>query len=132
MNKKLNMIEKTFLFMWPIMIVSSLLIYLISKDADFMLSFILGAVTSLLANSLHYRVLKSAGMNQISSFKSKMVMMYFVKLAIYGLVMYFVAISERMNLLFAFGGLLSYYLTLFIISLIVSNKLAKEEHKDAR
>jgi len=46
--------------------------------------------------------------------------------------MYFVAISERMNLLFAFGGLLSYYLTLFIISLIVSNKLAKEESQDAR
>ncbi|MBU0996873.1 MAG: ATP synthase subunit I [Firmicutes bacterium] len=131
MNKKLNMIEKTFLFMWPVMIVSSLLIFLIGHDADFMLSFILGSITSLLANSLHYRVLKNTGMKEISSFRSKMVMMYFVKLIIYGIVLYFVATSERMNLLFAFGGIFSYYITLFIISLIVSNKLAKEERKDA-
>ena len=57
--KKKDLIEKIFLFSWPYAILFSLILYLVTQDVDLLLSFLLGVASSLLMNSLNYRIMKN-------------------------------------------------------------------------
>ncbi|HOP57550.1 MAG TPA: hypothetical protein PLH02_06045 [Bacillota bacterium] len=112
-TKNLGMIEKTFLFIWPFLIVFSLVTYLIAKSFYPVVSFLLGAFTSLLLNSLHYRVMKQALLSEKKLAKTTTVFLYIGKMIFFGVVLYFVIINENWNIWLTFVGLLSYRIVFY-------------------
>lgn len=58
MKQKTNIIERTFLFSWPYAIVFSVVLYLITTNFDWVISFLLGVFSVLLMQSLNYRIMK--------------------------------------------------------------------------
>lgn len=129
MRPKLDMIEKTFVWLWPVMIVTGVLVFIVSLDFSTAASVLLGGVTSLFANSLQYRYIKSTPKELMHKLQSRMVMMYFLKLLIYATVMTVVALSTNMSVAMTFVGIILYYVTLFVVSLVITKKQAKEEQK---
>ncbi|MBN2504458.1 MAG: hypothetical protein JXB20_03840 [Bacilli bacterium] len=120
--KNLNMIEKTFLYLWPFIILFGLGTYLIGGNFDLVVGFLLGAFTSMLMNSVHYRILKSAFLNHKEVVKSISILLYLVKFVMYGIVLYFAITSDKWNEILTFVGLLSYRLVLFPIVFITLRK----------
>jgi len=119
------MIEKTFLFVWPFLIVFSLVTYLISKNFNMVVSFLLGAFTSLLLNSLHYRILKQALSSNKRMATTSTVLLYVGKMLFFGVVLYFAITNEDWNVWLAFVGLLSYRIVFYPIVLIETNRQKK-------
>lgn len=111
--KNLNMIEKSFLFVWPFVIVFSLVTYLISKNTDLVVGFLLGAFTSMLVNSMHYRFMKNAFLNHKEMIKTTTIMLYLAKMVLYAIVLYFAITSDKWNVILTFVGILSYRIVLF-------------------
>ncbi len=107
------MIEKTFLYLWPFIIIFALGVYLFSGDFDLVVGFLLGAFTSMMMNSLHYRVLKGAFLNHRDNVRYVSIGLYFAKLVMYGVVLYFAITSDKWNEILTFVGLISYRLVLF-------------------
>jgi len=122
MEKKLNLIEKTFLFAWPYVIVVSLVILLISQNMDLMLSFILGSACSLLMNSLNYRVLKSAFQYQPHTIQKKTILMYLLRFAFYAVVLYTTSIKDSWNLYATAAGMLTFRIVLIPLTLYFAKK----------
>ena len=120
--KKTNLIEKIFLFSWPYVIVVSLAIYIITQNWDFVLSFILGAASSLLMNSLNYRVMKNLYKNNPGLIKSRQVLIYFAKVIFYGILLYITHKDPEWNVYFAFAGILTYQIVAFPVTIISARK----------
>jgi len=127
--KNKNIIEKTFLFLWPALIVITVAIFLITMDKDVVVSYLLGLLTSMLVNSLHYRMMKNELQGTIKPTAAKSVVIYFGKLLAYGLVLYFVITNPDWNVLYAFAGILTYPAVMFIVALIETKRQIKEEDK---
>lgn len=128
-TKNLNLIEKTFLFLWPFIIVFGLVTFLISKNFDFVISFLLGAFTSMLVNSFHYKILKGALHEGKSHIQTKSFLIYLGKMIAYGLIMYFVITNDKYNIIFTFIGIISYRIVLYPI-MIFAYKRGKKEGDD--
>lgn|GEM_PF-762314 len=124
--KNLNMIEKTFLFIWPFIFVFSLVTYLITHNFDLVVGFLLGAFASLLMNSLHYRVMKSAFINHKEMVKATTIVLYLAKFVLYGIVLYFAITSDKWNEILTFVGILSYRIVLFPVVFFTLRKNRKD------
>ncbi|MBU1145099.1 MAG: ATP synthase subunit I [Firmicutes bacterium] len=129
--KNLNLIEKTFLFLWPFIIIFSLVTYLISLDFDLVIGFLLGAFTSMLMNSFHYRVMKKAFESHLEQIKTKQILLYFAKMVFYGIVMYFAITNPDWNIILTFVGIISYRVILFPVTFFSLRKQNKEGDKNA-
>jgi F0F1-type ATP synthase assembly protein I len=126
--KKKDLIEKIFLFSWPYAILFSLILYLVTQNIDWVLSFILGTASSLLMNSLNYRLMKNIYKNNPKKIKSRHIIMYFVKFLFFALIL-FIAYQnpEEWNIYFTFIGLLTFRIISFPVTLIFANKENKED-----
>lgn len=126
--KKKDLIEKIFLFSWPYAILFSLVLYLVTQNIDWVLSFVLGTASSLLMNSLNYRLMKNIYKNNPKKIKSRHIIMYFVKFIFFALIL-FIAYQnpEEWNVYFTFVGLLTFRLISFPVTLIFANKENKED-----
>ncbi len=125
--KKKNLIEKIFLFSWPYAILFSLILYLVTSDTNYVLSFILGVASSLLMNSMNYRIMKNVYKNKPESIKSRHIIMYFVKFLFFALIL-FIAYRdpEEWNIYFTFVGLLTFRIISIPVTLIFANKESDE------
>ncbi len=120
--KKINLIERVFLFSWPYAFLFSLIVYLITKNFDFVLSFILGVASSLLMNSLNYRIMKNLYANNPNLIKSRQIYIYLVKFIFFGLILYITYNSEAWNVYYTFVGLLTYRIVSIPVILFSSDK----------
>lgn len=121
MNKT-NIIEKTFLFCWPVAILTGLIIYLITGNVDFVLSFGLGVFSSLLMQSLSYRILKNLYKNNPRKIKSTTILIYLVKYVFFGIILYVANTDPEWNVYFAFAGLFVFRIVSFPVTLITAKK----------
>jgi len=121
--QKKNLIEKIFLFSWPYGIVFALVLYLITQDTNYVFSFLLGLASSLLMNSLNYRVMKSIYEKRPEVIQSRHIFMFIIKFLFFALIMY-IAYSdpEEWNIYFTFVGLLTFRLISIPVTLIFANK----------
>jgi len=122
MEKKLNVIEKTFLFVVPFVLVGALVIYLIWGNKDYTTSFILGGASSLLMNSLNYRVLKDAFAHRPDTIKKKTIWLYILRFVFYGIILYIANTTDGWNIYSVFVGILSYRIVLVPIALYYAKK----------
>jgi hypothetical protein len=121
--KKTNLIEKIFLFSWPYAIIFALITYIITQNIDFVLSFILGVGSSLLMNSLNYRIMKNLYKNNPELIKSRTIIIYLVKFVFFGLILYITYNNpEEWNVYFTFVGLLTYRIVSFPVTLIFAKR----------
>lgn len=120
--KKSNIVELTFLICWPVTIVVSLAIYLITGSWDFTVSYILGIASMLLMQSLNYRMMKDLYKNSPSKIKGRTILMYIVRFVFFGIILYISQDSEKWNVFYTLGGLLTYPVTIFIVTLVKSRK----------
>lgn len=121
MKKKTNIIEMTFLFVFPYALLFSLILYLATKDIDFLLSFVLGTFTGLLMNSMSYRVMKNAFANAPNTIRSKTIILYLAKMVFYGFILYYVSTKpDEWNIYFVAVGILSYRIVLLVLTIVQS------------
>ncbi len=118
MKKKTNIIELTFLFAWPYILVVSTVLYLITGNWDFVLSFVLGTFSSLMMNSMQYRIMKQAFATAPNTIRSKTVMLYIAKMVFYAIILYFTVNNPEWNIYFVAGGIMTYRVVLWIITII--------------
>jgi hypothetical protein len=121
--QKKNLIEKIFLFSWPYGILFALVLYLITQNTNYVLSFLLGLASSLLMNSLNYRVMKSIYEKRPEVIQSRHIFMFIIKFLFFALIMY-IAYSdpEEWNIYYTFIGLLTFRLISIPVTLIFANK----------
>ena len=120
--KNKDIIEKTFLFSWPYAIVFSLIIYLITKNLDYVLSFFLGAATSLFVNSLNYKVMKTTYKEHPEKIKSRQIFIYIGKYLFMALILFITIQSDEYNEYYTFVGLLTFVIVSFPTAIIFSRK----------
>jgi hypothetical protein len=120
--KNKSIIERTFLYSWPVAIVVSVVIYLISGNFDYMVSYIIGVASVLFMQSINYRVMKNLYKNYPELIKSRTVILYFVRFIFYGLILYICIKDPEWNVFYAFGGILTYRIVLHPTALIMSKK----------
>lgn len=121
--QKKNLIEKIFLFSWPYGILFALVLYLITQDTNYVFSFLLGLASSLLMNSLNYRIMKSVYEKRPEVIQSRHILMFIVKFLFFALIMYIsYSDPEEWNIYFTFVGLLTFRLISFPVTLIYANK----------
>ena len=119
---KINIVERSFLYIWPFTILVALLIYLITKETYFVTSYILGVVTVLLMQSLNYRVMKNLFQNSPSKIKKTTIWLYILRYLFYGVILYIVYNDPYKNIYFTLAGLVSFKIIITAVSLIFANK----------
>jgi len=122
MRRRINIIERTFLFVFPYALVVALIIFLVTRDWDNVLSFVLGTATGLLMNSFNYRVIKNLGKNAPVKIKKAQVLIYIAKIVFYGVILYITSRSEAWNIYYTFAGIMSYYIVLVPVAIIYTKK----------
>lgn len=131
-REKRNIIERTFLFAWPYMLLFSLVLYLITHDFNnAVLSFLLGALSSLMMNSLQYRIMKQTFRENPDKIRVRQLMVYAVKLLFFGLILYITHTQEGWTIWYAFVGLLTYRIVMFPVALIWADDDDEEDDDDA-
>lgn len=125
--KNKDIIEKTFLIAWPYGIIFSLVLYLITRDFDLVISFVLGFVSSLFVNSMNYRVMKNVYSQQQDRIKSRQIIMYFVKFVFMGLILYISFDSDAYNVYLTLVGLFTFVIVSVPTAIISS---LRGEHTD--
>ena len=120
--KNSNLIEKTFLFTWPVAFIASVLIYLISGNSAYMISYILGVASVMMMQSLNYRMMKDLYKNNPAKIKSRTIMLYIVRFVFYAVILYVVVRHEEWNVYFALGGLLTFQVVLIPVTVIFADK----------
>ncbi len=122
MKQKMNIIERTFLFSWPYAIVFSLVLYLITQNFDWVISFLLGVFSVLLMQSLNYRIMKRLFKENPQKIKSNSIIIYLVKYIFYGIILYVALTEADWNVYFTFAGLFTFRIVSFFVTLIYANK----------
>ncbi|PKL00163.1 MAG: hypothetical protein CVV56_07620 [Tenericutes bacterium HGW-Tenericutes-1] len=122
MRKNLSITERTFLFLWPVSIVVGIIIFLITKETNDLVSYLLGVFTAMLVNSLHYRILKNALEKPKSKIQVTTFIIYLVKMGLYGFILYFVITNSNWNVLYTVGGFITYRVVFFLIAYIMNTR----------
>lgn len=125
--KNKDIIEKTFLLAWPYAILFSLVLYIITKNFDDVLSFILGFGASMMVQSMNYRFMKSTFQNEPDKIKGRQVILFLVRYAFMGLILYISYSSEEFNEYLTFVGLLSFVIVAIPTSIIFSRRGVEED-----
>ncbi len=120
--KKTNIVEKTFLFSWPYAIVFSLVLYLITQNFDFVLSFLIGVFSSLMMQSLNYKMMKNLFKNAPSKIKSRTILLYIVKFVFFAIILYVVYHKPGWNIYLTLVGLLTFVIVTIPVTLIFAGK----------
>lgn len=120
--KKTNIIERTFLFSWPFAILFSLILYIITQNFDFVISYLLGVFSVLLMQSLNYRIMKNLYRNNPSKIKSRTIIIYLVKYIFFGIILYVANSDPEWNVYLAFVGLMTFRIVSFPVTLIYAKK----------
>lgn len=120
--KNSNLIEKTFLFTWPVAILASLLIYFISGNSAYLISYILGVASVMMMQSLNYRVMKDLYKTNPAKIKSRTVLLYLARFVFYAVILYVVFQHEEWNIYFTLGGLLTFQAVLIPVTIIFADK----------
>ncbi|MGD9910508.1 MAG: hypothetical protein AB7U79_07920 [Candidatus Izemoplasmatales bacterium] len=100
----------------------SLVIYLVTQSTDDLTSFILGSASSLLMNSLNYRVLKAAFQYQPDSVRLKSISMYIARFVFYGIILFICNTMEGWNLYLAAFGMLTFRIVLIPLTFYYAKK----------
>ena len=122
LKKKMNIIEKTFLFSWPYAIVFSIVLYFISHNFDFVISFLLGVFSVLLMQSMNYRIMKNLFKNNPEKIKSRTIIIYLVKYVFFGIILYVSHTDPDWNVYLTFVGLLTFRIVTYPVAIISANK----------
>ncbi|MDA3932260.1 MAG: ATP synthase subunit I [Tenericutes bacterium] len=125
--KNKDIIEKSFLFAWPYTIVFSAILYLITRDFDIVISFILGAATSMFVNSLNYKIMKSTYKNRQDKIMPTQILMYVLKYGFMALVLYITFQSDEYNEIFTFVGLFTFVIVSVPTAIIFTNRGDEED-----
>jgi uncharacterized membrane protein len=120
--KNKNIIEKTFLFAWPYAIVFSLILYLITQNFDFVISFILGFATSLMVNSMNYRIMKATYQTSPDKIKARQIILFVVKYGFMGLILFITYQSNEFNVYYTFVGLFTFVIISIPTAIIFSKR----------
>ena len=120
--KKKNIIERTFLFSWPFAFLFSLVLYLITQNFDFVLSYILGVASVLLMQSMNYRIMKNLYKTNPSRIKSTTIIIYLAKYVFFGIILYVANTDPDWNVYLTFVGLFTFRIVSFPIALIYAKK----------
>jgi len=126
--KKANIIELTFLFSWPFAIVFSVVLYLISQNFDFVISYLLGFFSVMLMQSMNYRIMKNLYKNNPQKIKSTTIIIYLVKYIFFAIMLYVAHTDPEWNVYLTFVGILSYRIVMYPVAFIYAKK---GEDKDA-
>ncbi len=119
MKQKTNVIEKTILFSWPYTIVVATGIYLFTSNWDFVTSFLLGAVASLLMSSWNYRWMKRAYLEAPTLIQRHYILSYVIRFVLFGVLLYITATNpQSWNVYFTAVGILTYRIVLVPVVLI--------------
>lgn len=127
MKKKMNIIERTFLFSWPYAIVFSVVLYLITSNFDFVISFLLGVFSSLLMQSMNYRIMKKLFKENPEKIKSRTIIIYLVKYVFFGIILYVAYTDPDWNVYLTFVGILTFRIVMYPVALIFANKGGDED-----
>jgi len=125
--KNKDIIERTFIFSWPYAIIFSLVLYLITKNFDDVLSFLLGVLTSLFVNSLNYRMMKTTYQYQPDKIKVRQIWLFIGKYAFMGLILYVAITSESYNEYLTLVGLLTFVIISVPTAIIFSKRGDSED-----
>jgi integral membrane sensor domain MASE1 len=126
-KKKMNIIERTFLFSWPYAIVFSVVLYLITSNFDFVISFLLGVFSSLLMQSMNYRIMKKLFKENPEKIKSRTIIIYLVKYVFFGIILYVAYTDPDWNVYLTFVGILTFRIVMYPVALIFANKGGDED-----
>ncbi len=119
MKQKTNVIEKTILFSWPYTIIVATGIYLFTSNWDFVTSFLLGAVASLLMSSWNYRWMKRAYLEAPTLIQRHYILSYVIRFVLFGVLLYITATNpESWNVYLTAVGILTYRIVLVPVVLI--------------
>ena len=119
MKQKTNVIEKTILFSWPYTIVVATGIFLVTSNWDFVTSFLLGAVASLLMSSWNYRWMKRAYLEAPTLIQRHYILSYVIRFVLFGVLLYITATNpQSWNVYFTAVGILTYRIVLVPVVLI--------------
>lgn len=125
--KKTNIIERTFLFCWPIAAIASIVIYLITRNFNFVVSYLLGVFSVMLMQSVNYRIMKNLYKNNPAKIKSTTIIIYLVKYIFFGIILYVAQSDADWNVFYTFGGLMTYRIVMFPVALIYAKKGEDED-----
>lgn len=120
--KKNNVIELTFLFVWPVAIIASFIIYLISHDWGLVVSYALGVLAVLMMQSMNYRIMKRTFKDNPQNIQRYTVFIYIAKLVFYGIILYVAYTEPNWNIFAAFGGIMTYRIVMYPTTLIFAKK----------
>jgi len=123
----MNIIERTFLFSWPYAIVFSVVLYLITSNFDFVISFLLGVFSSLLMQSMNYRIMKKLFKENPEKIKSRTIIIYLVKYVFFGIILYVAYTDPDWNVYLTFVGILTFRIVMYPVALIFANKGGDED-----
>lgn len=127
--KKSNIVEKTFLFSWPYAIVFSVVLYAITQNFDFVISFILGVCSVLLMQSMNYRIMKNLYKNNPEKIKSRTIIIYLAKYVFFAIILYVAYQDPDWNPYLTLVGLMTFTIVTIPVTLIYANK--EDDDKDA-
>jgi len=125
--KNRDVIEKTFLVAWPYALVFSAVAYLISKDVNIVLSFLLGYLSSMMLHSMNYRLMKATFKSQPETIKTRQLLMFFARFVFMGLIIYVAFVSERLNVYLTMVGLLTFVIVSVPVTLITYSRGEKND-----
>lgn len=121
MKKRTNAIEWTMLLSWPAILVVSLVIYIITREWNFVKSFALGAFTTLLMQSWNYKWMKKAFEEAPTMIKRNYIVSYIFRFILYGVILYFTfQNADQWNIYFTAGGILLYRVVMIPVVLVTS------------
>ena len=120
--KNKDVIEKTFLIAWPYAILFSIVTFIIARDFDVVLSFLLGFLSSMMLQSMNYRIMKSTFKSEPNRIKSRQLLMFFARFAFMALILYIAFESERFNVYLTLVGLLSFVIVSIPVTIISYSK----------
>lgn len=120
--KKANVIELTFLFVWPVAIVTSLIIFFISRDGGLVVSYALGVLAVLMMQSMNYRIMKRTFKDNPQNIQRYTIFIYAIKLVFYGIILYVAYSEPGWNIFAAFGGIMTYRIVMYPTTFIFAKK----------
>ncbi|MFP4478526.1 MAG: ATP synthase subunit I [Candidatus Izemoplasmatales bacterium] len=122
-----DVIERTFIFAWPYAIVFSAILYLVTRDVDLVISFILGAATSLFVNSLNYKIMKSTYKHRQDKIMPTQILMFVLKYGFMALILYIAFTSDDYNEIYTFVGLFTFVIVTVPTAIIYSKRGDEED-----
>lgn len=122
MNEKIY--ERTFIIMWPFILVVGLVLYFVG-GTDITYSFVLGAVSSLMAMSYHYKSITRGMKESPNRIRAISTRNYIIRYLFYILIMAIAYFRNDFDLIFVFVGLISFKFVMFF-NILISKKVGDE------